>query len=242
MDPDNSRLVRTAQRDVQSLKVQVQRREAPNVLSGVRNALRCAVRRVQRARSSPAKEAVCFATVPAPCLLTDQPHNKLLQVQQPRILRCQFTLPRISARVGAVSRQSRSHTRRSSSNVALAHREEDEDDLDDEEDEDDDVDADEDDDVSLLSWHMLSSGSPVRAEPVSEGDEQLQFDTIAAGNVPTVFVGRAYTNGAVNVMALQKMQKLLVCILRFLLLGLLHMLSQESVARYSHGTEVKKPL
>ena len=89
---------------------------------------------------------------------------------------------------------------------------------------------------------MLSSGSPVRAEPVSEGDEQLQFDTIAAGNVPTVFVGRAYTNGAVNVMALQKMQKLLVCILRFLLLCLLHMLSQESVAGYSHGTDVKKPL
>ena len=232
MDPDNSRLLRTAQRDVQSLKLQVQRREAPNVLSGVRNALRCAVQRVQRARSSPpAKEAVCFATVPvpwAPFLLTNQPHNKLLQVQQPRILRSQFTLPRISARGGAVSRQSRFHTRRSASNVALAHREEDEDDLDDEEEDEDDVD--EDDDVSLLSWHMLSSGSPVRAEPVSEGDEQLQFETIAAGNVPTIFVGRAYTNGAVNVIALHKMQKLLVCFLCFLFVGLLYLFFQESVA------------
>jgi hypothetical protein len=47
----------------------------------------------------------------------------------------------------------------------------------------------------------------------SDADEQLQFDTISAGNVPTLFLGRAYTNGAVNIMALQKMQKLLVCVL-----------------------------
>lgn len=225
MEQDNRSLLRMAQRDVQSLKLRLQRTEAPSLLLGVRNALHGAVKCVQRVGSSPAaNEAVGFSTVPAP-LLTDQLRNQLPKIRHPRLLRSDFTLPRVSVRGGAVPSV---HSSRSNNALAIAQPEEDEDDLDDEEEDEDDVD--EDDDVSLLSWHMLSSGSPVRAEPVSEGDEQLQFETIAAGNVPTIFVGRAYTNGAVNVIALHKMQKLLVCFLCFLFVGLLYLFFQESVA------------
>lgn len=212
MEPEGgSTLVRMAQRDVQTLKLRMQRTEAPRVFKRVRSALQGAVERVQRLGSSPCG-SVCFSTIAAP-LLTDQLPRQLPKKSHPSLLRSDFVLQGKAVREAAVSRMTptRSSCSRTPSS-AVVRAEEHEDDLDDEEDEDD-VDVDEDDDVSLLSWHMLSSGSPVRAppEPVSDQDEKLQFDTIAAGNVPTLFVGRAYTNGAVNVMALHKMQKLLVC-------------------------------
>lgn len=79
-----------------------------------------------------------------------------------------------------------------------------------ENDEDDDYDDDDDDDdegVTFLQWQMPST--PLQAEPVSDEDEQHQFDTITAGNVPALFLGKAYTNAAVNIIGMHKMQKLL---------------------------------
>lgn len=210
MEPDSTPpLVRMIQRDIQRVRLRIQRIESPCVLTHLHNALERAVQRVQGHTSH--ADAVSFSTCPAP-LLTDK-----LRTQPPqrrlRLLRSDFVLPgrpAVRERVAATRPLRRGCSRR----AALAHAEEEEDDeLDDEEDDEDDVDIDEDDDVSVLSWHMLSSGSPVKAEPVSEADEQLQFDTITAGNVPTMFLGRAYTNGAVNLMALHKMQKLLVRVL-----------------------------
>lgn len=77
---------------------------------------------------------------------------------------------------------------------------------DDEDDDDEDYDDDDDDGVAFLQWQMPST--PLNAEPVSDEDEQHQFDTITAGNVPALFLGKAYTNAAVNVIGMHKMQKL----------------------------------
>lgn len=79
---------------------------------------------------------------------------------------------------------------------------ENEDDYDDGDDDDDD-----DEGVTFLQWQMPST--PLNAEPVSDEDEQYQLDTITAGNVPALFLGKAYTNAAVNIIGMHKMQKLL---------------------------------
>lgn len=78
----------------------------------------------------------------------------------------------------------------------------------DEDDEYDDEDDDDDDDsFTFLQWQMPST--PLNAEPVSDDDEEFQLQTITSGNVPALFLGKAYTNAAVNIIGMHKMQKLL---------------------------------
>lgn len=205
MESSTPLLTRVVQRDFDTLKLRFQHTEAPHVFWHIRNALQ-RVRGTSAARRR--SEGVSFSTIPAPSLTAQKPLHQAKRPRQ-RLYKSDFVLNRVTAvRAQVIPRFNVLHKGGRSRGVPNMHVEDDDEEDDDLDDEDDDVY--EDDDVSVLSWQMLGSGSPVRAEPVSDADEQLQFDTIAAGNIPTLFLGRAYTNGPVNLMALHKMQNLLV--------------------------------
>lgn len=66
---------------------------------------------------------------------------------------------------------------------------------------------DDDDGLDLIIWGPeVDDGPPL--PPVSDEEEDAQFSLLASGQVPTLFVGNAYTNDAMNGMGVHKMQGL----------------------------------
>jgi hypothetical protein len=162
MESQNTSLLLVNSQDVKAAKLQTQQRESPRGFLGLGNAINSVFKRVQ-GRASKCEE-VSFSSLSIPCLTEQLPYKRKKAHQ--RYLRSDFVLRgRLVLEPASSSWKSRGSGDRSRK-PALVNRVA-EDGLADEED-DDDIDVDEYDDVSSLSWNMLSSsGSPVRAEPVT---------------------------------------------------------------------------
>lgn len=198
-------LVQLAERDLRSLAIKVNCKDVHRAVFKLKETIQLAAGHLRNPFACVGKrlsshEHVAFSSFSSPLGSAKGIRHKKPSYHAARDLsQAEFVLEGASSVSWRQHRGDRPHVRA----IATAFLRED-DAEDDHEDEDEDE-LDEDEDAAsqfIRNW-------PVRAEPVTEDDEQHQFDTITAGNVPTLFLGHAYTNGAVNIMAMKKMQSML---------------------------------
>jgi hypothetical protein len=215
-------LLKLAERDLRSVAVQVNCNNAPRLISCVWKAAtslldQIRVPRACRPNPCPVPEPVAFSFSVPLGRAQGNKHQQGHSISNLQLERAEFVLERGPPRL----QHGRAGPRLRASARAFLREDDAEDDQEDED--EDDGGIDEDATLQILrNW-------PVRAEPVSEDDEQHQFDTIVAGNVPTLFLGRAYTNGALNIMAMKKMQSMVEAMFYHLTLSEPHAESRSTV-------------